>query len=736
MSYQIYPVTQTELICDDYHVTVNGQCVALNSARVSAVPFNRRWPGHQRQLEQTEIVSFLSLATDEPLVFEITPKTPFEAVTIRPKSLGIVPEVENGRIRFTLNKPAYFTVEPYGRSHAFHVFADPIPQYKIDPSSPDILYFGAGEHDVGKIEMKSGQTLFLDEGAVVYACVHAIDAENIKIIGRGILDNSKNKEKILYEANIENNDEAVNNAKRDFTIELEYCSHILIDGITIRDSLVYNIRPIGCQDICIQNVKIIGCWRYNSDGIDMHNCVDVRIADCFLRTYDDSICVKGFDCYYDGDVAAAVHAAMYRNGKAYDVFQNVLVENCVIWNDWGKCLEIGAETKAEEIYNITFQNCDLIHLTGAALDCMNVDYADVHDVIFRNINIECDETIPAPSIQNRDAETYQNPDENYMPSTIELSIVHHHEYSKGSGDRRGKNREFRFENIHLYGDKLPKIQCYGYDATHQTEDVCITNLTLNGEAIRELPESHWRIGNFTRNIRLEIDPYLQMKKNSVAAANQLKETDLVKFDRPDGTGIRVMFVGNSITLHGVCDEIGWYTACGMAASAKEKDYVHLTEHAILQKDPLAAFCICQVADWERRYQSGEKTFSLYESARKFGANIIVIRCVENCPQEAFDGELFEKQLDALIRYLDKEKTATLIITTGFWRHPGDEALRKYARANGHPCIELGDLGEQDRMKAIGLFEHDGVANHPGDLGMQMIADRITKELLKWIPHNN
>ena len=394
MSYKVYPVIPTELHCDDYRVFINGNEVKLSTARVSAVPFNRRWPGHQRQLDQTEVIQFLSLASDEPLSFEIIPQTPFENVKIRPRSLEIVPRVENRAIKFTLNKSAYFTVEPYGRNRALHIFVDPMPSYSVDTCDSNVIYFGAGEHDVGLIELKSNQTLLIDEGAVVYACIRAIDAENIKILGRGILDNSRNRERILFDANSENNSEAIRNAVRKHTIQLEYCTNAEIDGITIRDSLVYNIRPIGCEDLRIKNVKIIGCWRYNSDGIDMHNCKNVHISDCFLRTFDDSICVKGFDCYYSGDVEVAVRAAMYRNGKAYDVFKNVVVENCVIWNDWGKCLEIGAETRAEEICNITFRNCDLIHLTGPALDCMNVDYADVHDIAFSDINIEANETIP------------------------------------------------------------------------------------------------------------------------------------------------------------------------------------------------------------------------------------------------------------------------------------------------------------------------------------------------------
>ena len=167
MSTNIYPVTKTKDCCQDYTVNVNGQLVTLDTARVSAVPFNRRWPGHQRGKEQTELINFLSLASDEALTFEITPNKPFENVIIRPLSLGIIPEIKNGKIMFTLEKPAYFTVEPYGRTGALHIFADPIPSYDIDYKDPNVLYFGAGEHDIGEIKLKSNQTLFIDE-------VHAI----------------------------------------------------------------------------------------------------------------------------------------------------------------------------------------------------------------------------------------------------------------------------------------------------------------------------------------------------------------------------------------------------------------------------------------------------------------------------------------------------------------------------------------------------------------------------------
>ena len=503
MAYRLYPVTKTETICDDYKIKVNGEWATLDSARVSAIPYNRRWPGHQREIEQSETVNFLSLAIDGPVTLEIFPKESFSDVKVRPASANIKYEItENKTILVQLEKPQYFTVEPYGRNRALHIFADPMKDYGVDKNDTNVIYFGAGEHEVGMIELHEGQTLYLDEGAVVYACIKAFDVDNIRILGRGILDNSHNKEKILFEAHAEGNRSAINNAERIHTVQLEYCNNVEIDGITIRDSLVYNIRPVACKNLNIRNVKIIGCWRFNSDGIDMHNCEDVTIEDCFIRTFDDSICVKGFDCYYEGDVETAVQAAMHYNGGNYENFRNVRVRRCVVWNDWGRCLEIGAETRAEDICDIVFEDCDIIHVMHSVLEAQNVDYANVHDLVYRNIRIELDDNIPKPVIQRSDDQVYISDDPDYVPALLSSIVKYHYEYSAG-GDRRGKNYDILFEDIYITGRQKPKFLFGGHTKEYNSSNITMRNIYHNGKKLTSADEYTLEVDETCENIVIE-----------------------------------------------------------------------------------------------------------------------------------------------------------------------------------------------------------------------------------------
>lgn len=216
----------------------------------------------------------------------------------------------------------------------------------------------------------------------------------------------------------------------------------------------------------------------------------------------------------------------------------------------------------------------------------------------------------------------------------------------------------------------------------------------------------------------------QIDRNTVSAKNQLKENEFFSYINPEGKGIRVLIIGNSITRHGIAPGIGWNNDWGMAASSADKDYVHLLSTKICNKEPDASFLICHAVLWERNYKNGKGVHAKFEPAHMFAADVIIMRCIENCPQHEFDFDAFNSEYIALIDYLNPGNKAEVILTTGFWKHIGDSEIRKIASQRNYPLVDLGYLGEDDNMKAIGRFEHSGVAAHPGDKGMKFIADDI------------
>lgn len=219
----------------------------------------------------------------------------------------------------------------------------------------------------------------------------------------------------------------------------------------------------------------------------------------------------------------------------------------------------------------------------------------------------------------------------------------------------------------------------------------------------------------------------QIEKNTVDARRQLKEDRFIRFIHPEGTGRRILFAGNSITLHGIKPEIGWHWEWGMAASCKENDYVHRCMAAIREKEPDPAFCIAQVSRWEVNFTDYEAPLKLHQAARDFGADTVIIRALENCPWTQFREEIFTESYNALIDFLNPNN-GQVILTTGFWHSDADDTIRKIGAQRGYPVVYLGDLGDRDDMKAIGQFEHQGVCQHPNDAGMAAIAERILEVL--------
>ena len=463
-----------------YAVKVNGVDAPVSEVRHSAMPVNIRWPGHQRELDQTEIDGMVRFAFSGKVTVAVTAPKDFKEVRVRPLSRQVETQVEGRTVTFELTRTGAYSIEFDGIHNNLHILADPPAEYRIDKSA-DTIVFGPGEHDAGVIELKGGQSLYIDEGAVVFGRVFARDADHIRIFGRGILDMSRIKEqpKPIDPALVEEQKRkhfAITNAKRWDAIRLEFCDDVSIEGITIRDSLCYNIRPIGCRGIDIGNVKIIGNWRYNSDGIDMHNCENVRVHDCFVRTFDDSICVKGFDYTMNEE-------DMLHGGYRHDVFTDAVIERCTVWCDWGRSLEFGAETRAREICNVTWRDCDVIRAHATACDIKNCDYADIHDVLYEDIRLECDgfrmKTVLSASAKDFDPTARAG-----LPWAIMAAIRVIPEYSKDD-KRRGRIHDVTYRNIRVTGPSQPPIVLAGYDEEHRVSGVTIEGFFLNGKDITE-----------------------------------------------------------------------------------------------------------------------------------------------------------------------------------------------------------------------------------------------------------
>ncbi|MBO5913480.1 MAG: SGNH/GDSL hydrolase family protein [Clostridia bacterium] len=206
-----------------------------------------------------------------------------------------------------------------------------------------------------------------------------------------------------------------------------------------------------------------------------------------------------------------------------------------------------------------------------------------------------------------------------------------------------------------------------------------------------------------------------LQENIVPAINQNSGSF---YPQGGGNGVKVLFVGNSITKHAPKPSIGWNRDCGMAASSIDNDYVHITAAKIKAIDPEMSFAILQVAGFEREFQTKD-IYTDYKPAIDYKADIIIMFFGANVSKE------YDKIENPEIRFGDKYKelrnalnshgTAKVYHSEGFYLRTVLNAEKKaVAESLGDTYIELGDI--KTREDTHGQF------NHPSDKGMEEIAD--------------
>ncbi|MBQ9545568.1 MAG: right-handed parallel beta-helix repeat-containing protein [Clostridia bacterium] len=441
-----------EFFCDDFEVRVNGLPCPVRACRVSAMPFNRVWPGKQRDISQTEIASYVTFCSDGDVELEVLSKKKIEKAVLRPLSCCEQPKIEGDTLRFRLRKTGGYSLEINGVHNNLHIFFDPVREY---PDAEKATYFfGPGLHCPGTITLKSNESVYIDREAIVVGGVFARNAKNIRVFGGGVLDNSCETRVLEH-------------CYEDFTkgcARFYDCENVKIEDVILLNSSTWVLSCFYCKNVLIDNVKIVGHWRYNTDGIDLANTSEAVIRNTFIRSFDDTISIKGIYSY-DGAI------------------ENITVDNCVLWCDWGHTAELGIETAAKEYKNIRFTNCDMIHNQCGAIAIRNGIYSDVHDILYSDLNVEIEKDRPVMIYQRTEDMVYDPESFTGDPmNQCAVMIDNKHYTRKMAGEPYPPISNVTLRNVNVLTDSdqvKPRFVFKSHDENVKFKNVVFKNVCLN-----------------------------------------------------------------------------------------------------------------------------------------------------------------------------------------------------------------------------------------------------------------
>jgi hypothetical protein len=416
-----YPAPASETLSGEYEVRVAGKKVDVYTARVLDPPFaGKEW-------DYGGPYAFANFDMTGKVTVLVKAKRSLRHTVLQPEYPDVRLQVQDEHtLSITFASPRKISIEPDGRKGPLLLFANPMEQDPPKAGSPGVIYFGPGLHQPGKVEAGDNQTVYLAGGAVVKGAIVA-HGSNIRICGRGVLDGS---------------DYEWRKGPANFTLGITG-TNVDVSGITIRGSSHWTIVPNASHDVTVRNVKICGGRVQNDDGINPCNSQNVRISDCFVRTDDDCVALKGLDLRC-----------------ANNNVENITVENCTLWCDRARIFLLGHESRAAFMRNITLRNLDIIHFTMTAFLLEPGEEMWLEDVRIEDVRVHGEGQRSLARLK---------------------PVVNQYMQNKVPGHVRGVH----FKNVEVSGTPgAYLVQMEGADAQHQVQDVAFDTVTVLGQELK------------------------------------------------------------------------------------------------------------------------------------------------------------------------------------------------------------------------------------------------------------
>jgi polygalacturonase len=197
-------------------------------------------------------------------------------------------------------------------------------------------------------------------------------------------------------------------------IQFYKCKNILVDGLILKNSPMWNIHPVLSENIIVRNVEVRTLGP-NNDGCNPESSKNILIENCIFDTGDDCIAIK---------------SGRNEDGRRINVpSENIIIRNCTMYKGHGGVV-IGSEISG---------NVRMVFVENCIMDSKNLERAIriksnslrggvVEDVYIRNLKV----------LQVSEA-------------TFKINLF----YSTGRGKFYPVIRNIYLEEVHSYKSKYP-----------------------------------------------------------------------------------------------------------------------------------------------------------------------------------------------------------------------------------------------------------------------------------------
>lgn len=295
-------------------------------------------------------------------------------------------------------------------------------------SGGGIVYVPEGTFLTGAIHLKSNVNLHITENAVIkfsedkakylplvftrwegVECmnysplIYAYEQENIAITGKGVLDgqgsntnwwpwkgkkddggwqegqpHQKAGRDLLFKMAEENIPPELRIMGEGFYLRPNFfqpykSKNILVEGVTFKDSPMWFIHPVLCENVSIIGVTVKGLGP-NNDGCNPESSKDVLIKDCYFDTGDDCIAIK---------------SGRNSDGRRINIpSENIVIQNCIMKEGHGGVV-MGSEISGG-VRNVFAENCEMNspHLDRAIrIKTNSIRGGVIENIYIRNIKV-------------------------------------------------------------------------------------------------------------------------------------------------------------------------------------------------------------------------------------------------------------------------------------------------------------------------------------------------------------